>query len=223
MEKVDAIIYEYIDFVNDQVGVYMDALAGFAGHKTRVERQVHRANKPKEVKNDKDGMKTVVWASYEDLTKPDIIHNRIMCAEDYIAANSSGGSNERQHSQAILVFLYTYWEAEIRPRLAVSLNIDSIDITSDIMGDIRILRNAILHSKGVLRADKYRGLVLLKKMYSIDEQVYTSYDDIHKIFALIKQDCGRMLCKYFGTSLPDGWKFEDIIDVAIQRRGLRDK
>jgi hypothetical protein len=28
---------EFIDFVNHQVGVYMGALAGFAGNKTRIE------------------------------------------------------------------------------------------------------------------------------------------------------------------------------------------
>lgn len=33
MESFDSIIKEYIDFVNQQVGVYMDALAGFAGHR----------------------------------------------------------------------------------------------------------------------------------------------------------------------------------------------
>ena len=44
-ENLDDVIREYIDFVNRQVGVYMDALAGFAGHRTRVERQVHRISR----------------------------------------------------------------------------------------------------------------------------------------------------------------------------------
>ena len=41
-ERYDDVIREYIDFVNEQVGTYMDALAGFAGHYARVQRQVHR-------------------------------------------------------------------------------------------------------------------------------------------------------------------------------------
>lgn len=36
--STDDIIREYIDFVNQQVGVYMDAIAGFAGNHARVER-----------------------------------------------------------------------------------------------------------------------------------------------------------------------------------------
>ena len=65
-ERFDDVIREYIDFVNQQVGVYMDALAGFAGHYTRVERQVHRVNRPVRSEIDSAGQQVVVWASYED-------------------------------------------------------------------------------------------------------------------------------------------------------------
>ncbi len=216
-EDFDTIIRGYIDFVNAQVGVYMDALAGFAGHRTRVERQVHRVNRPSGMKKDKDGNNVVVWASYEDPTQPDIIHNRIIRANDYIQANSPYGSNERQHSQAILVFLFTYWEDEIRPRLAASINKESNAIRSDIMGDLRILRNVILHSKGVIRVSKYKELKKLTEMFSIDKPVHPSYDDMHKIFVFIKQDCARMLFEFLGTE-PPGFTHDDIVDVAIQKR-----
>ncbi len=210
----DKIIREYIDFVNLQVGVYMDALAGFAGHRTKVKRQIHRVSRPTKTKKDTEG-NVVVWASYEDPTQPDIIHNRIIKANDYIKANSPKGSNERQHSQAILIFLFTYWEDEIRPRLAVSINKDPNEICSDIMGDLRILRNVILHSKGKIKSDKYKELKKLNDMFSIEELVQPSYEDMHKIFVFVKQDCARMLFEYLGTK-PPGCTHEDIVDVSIQ-------
>jgi len=37
-ELFDEVVREYIDFVNEQVGAYMSALAGFAGHHARVSR-----------------------------------------------------------------------------------------------------------------------------------------------------------------------------------------
>ena len=121
-EAFDDVIREYIDFVNGQVGVYMDALAGFAGHHTRVERQVHRINRAVNSHIDNTGQRVVVYASYEDPSQPDVIHNRIIRrASDYITANSEGGSNAQQLSQAVLVFLFTYWEDEIRPRLVLCL------------------------------------------------------------------------------------------------------
>ena len=42
-ESFDDVVREYIDFVNQQVGMYMDALAGFAGHgghRDRVDSQL---------------------------------------------------------------------------------------------------------------------------------------------------------------------------------------
>ena len=116
-EKFDDVVREYIDFTNAQVGAYMDALAGFAGHYTRVERQVHRISRPVRQSGQGPTEKVVVWASYEDPSHPDIIHNRIIRADDYLAINSRGGSNEQQHARAIVVFLYTVWESESRPRL----------------------------------------------------------------------------------------------------------
>ena len=158
-ELFDEVVREYIDFVNEQVGAYMSALAGFAGHHARVSRQVHRANRPVATKPaDRDGMPTVVWASYEDPTKPDIIHNQIIRSDEYLEANRPGGRNEQQHSRAILIFLFTYWEAEIRPRLARAKGVAPNDIQSDIMGDLGTLRNVILHAKGVLRLDKHASL-----------------------------------------------------------------
>lgn len=216
-DDFESIVRDYIDFVNAQVGVYMDALAGFAGHRTKVERQIHRVNRPSGIKKHKDGKDIIVWSSYEDPSQPDIIHNRIIRAEDYIQANSPLGSNERQHSQAILVFLFTYWEDEIRPRLAAAVGKTSNDIRSDIMGDLRVLRNVILHSKGVIRPDKHGELRKLTSMFAPDMPVSSSYDDMHKIFVYIKQDCAKMLTEYLGTE-PPGFIHDDIVDVAVQTR-----
>jgi hypothetical protein len=210
----DYIIREYIDFVNQQVGVYMDAIAGFAGHYARVERQVCRVMRKSKLKNSDE--QPVVWASYEDPSKPDIIHNRIIRSNEYLSSNSVDGSNTQQHSQAILVFLFTYWDYEIRPRLAKSMNIAVNGIESDIMGDLRIIRNVILHSKGIIRHDKHKGLKLLGDMFAVDQPVYISYYNIHKIFILIKQDCARLLFEWLGIRNSPNLKPEEFVDVALQ-------
>ena len=216
-ESFDDIIREFIDFVNMQAGVYMDAMGGFEGHRVRIERQVHRVNRPKEVSRGSSGEDIVVWASYEDTSRPDIIHNRIIRAKEYIEANSEFGVNYQQHSQAILVFIFTYWEEEIRPRLASSISVELSEIKSDIMGDLRILRNVILHSKGILRKEKHKSLKKLKDMFEIDKPVMISYNDMHKIFVHLKQDCGRMMFDWLGVENPLVAP-SDIADIAIQKR-----
>ena len=138
-------------------------------------------------------------------------------AKDYISANSHGGSNEQQHAQAVLIFIFTYWEDEIRPRLSASKGVDPKKINSDIMGDLRILRNVILHSKGIIKPDKYRSLKLIKDMFKVNEEVYVSYNDMHKIFILIKQDCARILFEWLGVTNDAPVKPEEMKDNAIQR------
>ena len=215
-ERFDDVVREYIDFVNKQVGAYMDALAGFAGHYARVERQVHRVNRPVRSEVDEAGHQVVVWASYEDPTKPDVIHNRIVRAEDYLAANAPNGSNEQQHARAIVVFLFTYWEDEIRPRLAKAKGVALSEIRGDAMGDLRILRNVILHARGILRSDKYAELKKLEGLFTVDEPLNLSYETMHAIFVAVKQECGKFLFDWLGvTDAPV--KPEDIVDLAIQR------
>lgn len=215
-EQFDEVVREYIDFVNEQVGAYMSALAGFAGHHARVSRQIHRANRPVSMRPpDETGMATVVWASYEDPSKPDIIHNQIIRCDEYLEANRPGGKNEQQHSRSILIFLFTYWEGEIRPRLARAKGVELNEIQSDIMGDLRALRNVILHSKSVLRPDKHASLRLLGDMFQVDKELNFTYERMHQIFVLIKQECARSLFAWLGVE--DGpVKPEELTDVAIQ-------
>ncbi len=93
-EKLDDIIHEYIDFVNKQVCVYMDAMSGFAGNKVLIERQVHRISKATGIRYNKCGNKVVMRTSYEDPSQPGVIHQRILRVKDHISDNSPGGSNE---------------------------------------------------------------------------------------------------------------------------------
>lgn len=219
-ERYDDVIREYIDFVNEQVGTYMDAMAGFAGHYTRIQRQVHRISRPVG-KRQQDGETVIVYASYEDPTKPDVIHNRIVRAEDYLKANAPGGSNEQRHARAIVVFLFTYWEDEIRPRLAAAKGAPVNEIKSDIMGDMRILRHAILHSKSSIRSEEHRRLRILGTMFAPNTPINISYEDMHRLFVLIKQDCARLMFEWLGIKGAPVSP-EQLVDIAIQKGGRSD-
>jgi len=117
-----------------------------------------------------------------------------------------------------LIFLFTYWEDEIRPRLAASVQKPTKEIKSDIMGDLRILRNVILHAKGVLSSEKHGELRLLKDMFTIGQPVRPSYEDMHKIFVAAKQDCARMLFEWVGVKAGP-ISAEQVVGIAIERRG----
>ena len=51
----DDVVKEFIDFVNLQVGVYMNSIAGFSGTKMQMERQVARVLRAQSRKQDARG------------------------------------------------------------------------------------------------------------------------------------------------------------------------
>lgn len=215
-EHLDDIVREYIDLINAQVGMYMDALGGFAGHVARVERQIHRVLGPTRRHGPKAREQVVVWASYEDPSRPDVIHNRILRADDYLSANARGGSNELQHARSVLVFLFTAWELEIRPRLARAAAVPLNEVTSDIMGDLRIVRHAVLHAKGVLAKEEHRRLKVLGGMFPAEQLIKPGYEEMHQIFVYMKRDCARLMTDWL--KLPhEALDPSTLKDVAIQR------
>jgi hypothetical protein len=86
------------------------------------------------------------------------------------------------------------------------------------MGDMRILRHAILHAKGVVREDEHKRLRVLSSMFQPDTPIHISYEDMHRLFVFIKQDCGRLMFEWLGIKeapvTPD-----QMLDVTIQRTG----
>src|SRR5260221_12292572 len=188
LEKFDDVIREYIALVNAQVGVYMDALSGFAGHHVRIERQVNRVLGLSTRLDPKSREQVIVWTSYEDPSRPDVIHNRIIRADEYIAINERDGSNEVQQARSVIIFLFTYWELEIRPRLAAAAGVDLNEIQSEIMGDIRLIRHAILHVRGALRQGGHKKLKVFADKVFPDKTIRPNYDDIHCTFVLVEQE-----------------------------------
>jgi hypothetical protein len=208
---------EFIDFINRQVGVYMDAIAGFAGNKARIELQVARIQRRHWKGKDVDGASIVVGTSLEDPQSPDVIHNRISRASDYIADNSELGYNEQQQAQAIIVFMFAYWDEEIRPRLARTRNLPTPnEIRVDAMGDLRLLRRAIIHNKGRLTIALHQRLKVFKDLFEPDADIQISHDCMHQVFVRSKQGIGKLLLDHVGKR-PGAPEANEIKDVAIQR------
>jgi hypothetical protein len=208
-------IREYIDFLNQQVGMYTDACAGFSKNKVLIQRQVARILRASGMRTDESGHPVVMHTSLEDPSRPDVIHHRTIRAGDYIAENSEEGSHEQQHARAIIIFIFTYWEDEIRPRLATAKGVDKDAIKLDIMGDLRILRHSILHAKGILRLDKHKSLKLLGSTFDPDKLLVISNERMHKIFVLAKQGAARLMLDHIGPTR-NSPNPDKILSIAIQ-------
>lgn len=196
----------------------MNSIAGFAGAKMQMERQVARVQRAQSLKKDARGNQVITYQSFEDPQSPDVVYSRIVTAEDFIHENSQSGINQRQLSYSIIVFIYTYWEDEIRPGLAKLAGKDKKDVTCEIMGDLRCIRNSVLHTKGIFTPEWHEKLVVLKDYFEVNEQIEISYELMHQIFVKIKQGCAKLIFEWLGANPKGHLDTDQIKDFAIQKR-----
>ena len=215
-DTFDLVAKEFLEFVNAQTGMYIDALAGFQGNHREIENQIHRELRPVQTKLEA-GLPTVVWASYEDPSKPAVIHNRIVRTSDYLEANRPGGSNEQQHARSVIVFTFTFWELEIRPRLAACKRTDAHNIKSDVMGDLRIIRHAILHAKSVISSTKYKRLSVTRHLFVAEQEIRLTNETMSDIFRLIQQGCAGLMLEWLGVT-DSPVNPDEIVGFAIQTK-----
>ena len=210
------IISEYIAFINLQKGMYIDSCAGFSENKRVIELQKARIQKPSGVRIGENGQQIVMMASLEDPTRPDVIHHRIIRADDYIAQNSANGSHEQQHAKGIIIFIFHFWDDEIRHRISQAKTVSKDEIVSDIMGDVRLLRRAIIHDKGILQSKDHSKMKLLRNLFEADAPILLTNEIMRKIFELIEKDTARLMLQEAGP-LPQGMNIDDFKQIAIQR------
>lgn len=211
----DGAIQDYINFVNKQRGMFIDALAGFAGNRREIERQIYREQRPVRTTRGMDGSPRVMYISVEDPSKPDVLIQRIIRVSEYLELNAEAGENEQQQAQAIMVFIYTFWELETRPKLARILGCNLEDIKVDIMGDFRHIRHAILHHRGVVSEDVFRKLLVLHEFVEPGKAIYFSIENLKEIFIKIHQGLALLLFEKMG--LPDAKeRAANIVSLAIE-------
>ena len=90
-----------------------------------------------------------------------------------------------------IIAIYQYWEDEYREKIAISKGFNSkSDIKSDLFGEIRYLRQAIIHHKGkrIKEFDKLLKLDFVKSR----ESVYFSKDEFNLLIRLIKEEIEKI-------------------------------
>ena len=77
-----------------------------------------------------------------------------------------------------IVLIYTLWDEHYRTLIAKENNCKNSQITSDLMGDVRLIRNCIVHNKSVITNEPERIKVLSWKLepglLTISEDMFQS-------------------------------------------------
>ena len=78
-----------------------------------------------------------------------------------------GGEFENQHAKALVVFIFHLWEDHFRDRIACATRLRKKEVLCDLMGDIRIIRNAIIHKNSLVVETDLSNLVLLPEIWQV--------------------------------------------------------
>lgn len=79
-------------------------------------------------------------------------------------------------TQAWVALIFSRWEDHYRQLFAASAEVPVKEVTSEVMGDIRHLRNDILHNNGV--AGKNTRKTMLLKRFSDGQRIVLGPEDI---------------------------------------------
>lgn len=161
----------FINFLHKEYGLFIDAEEGF-----EFKHNYYKNNGYKYLKNN------VMYCN----TRPDdpeaiILH--VATISEVIERNSKKGSNINEIKQRSIIVIYQYWEKNIRPKLASLLNMDINKIESDIMGDLRNIRNDILKHDAISKNSSKNVLIKLENnsVINISEVVFKEiFNEIFK-------------------------------------------
>ena len=79
-----------------------------------------------------------------------------------------GGDFDNQHAKAVIVFIYHLWDESYRVRIADSLGVKPCKVTCDLMGDLREIRNAIIHNSSIIEEKTLQKLKFLLGIWRIE-------------------------------------------------------
>ena len=138
---------ELVAVVDEIFGVYLDATSGFT-HLLAKLNEILRAHPSPDTAFMRYGEGDPNSPEAKVLHAVPIGDLRKRLAED--------ADDYRHIANYCVVTLFQFWEEEFRPRLAQLRRISTSEIQSDEWGDLRILRNSIIHNKGIATSDVAR-------------------------------------------------------------------
>ena len=89
---------------------------------------------------------------------------------------TDGGEFDQLSTKALLVFMYSLWEETIRGNIADALQVKRCRVRCDLMGDLRHVRNFVVHHHEGTKQDYVGGAKLLP-------QIWPTFPDDEKITA----------------------------------------
>lgn len=194
-EELDVmkIVYEFIAQVDDIYALYLDAWSGFSEvRENLIKSQMVTADEyPIEDRPKILDQLDQAWMMYghgPPTADENLDHSSTQ--KKFKERNAEGGLNQRLMSNLCLVTIYQYWEDYYRDKIAEAFGLTGTQkkdsIASDLMGDVRRIRNSIIHHNNIAKKEIENNLIL--KWFKEDDKIFIDQDKMRELVKHIRND-----------------------------------
>jgi hypothetical protein len=164
-------IVEFEEIVNMIVGVYTDATIGFDIYQSKF-RQISENSSPD------------ANVLFGNPNAPATEVDHIAAITEVVSRNMETGSNFRFIGNMCLISIYQYWEDDYRKKIAELLGKKKDALKEPIMGDMRLLRNSIIHHRAIAKKEVEECALL--NWYKEGDQIFINKDQFKEIIKHIR-------------------------------------
>ena len=116
-------------------------------------------------------------------------HSKISLKDAVIHSQKNGMFSD-MIAKAIIVTIYSEWDELYRHKIAHEVNLDSKNVASDLMGDLRIVRHWIVHNKSVIDKDHTKIKILpwplrFGEELKISNEMFSSLIDMINVMKIV--------------------------------------
>ena len=87
-------------------------------------------------------------------------HYASIAVSEYLSSSRENGSFSNEIAKAFVCAIYSLWDEKYRVLIARDARVDQRKVSADLMGDLRHIRNCIVHSKSILKDEHSKVKVL---------------------------------------------------------------
>ncbi|MGD0577956.1 MAG: hypothetical protein ABSC08_03410 [Bryobacteraceae bacterium] len=159
--------------VNALYGHYIDSTLGFGVLSERF--TVMQQSSPVYASDPDPDSHTLHFGKGDPNEPTSYVQHSVPIAE-FKRRNAPGGSNHVRAGQLHIILIYAFWESRYRASIADALGIKADDLKVPIMGDLRRLRNDIVHCVAVVQRETAAKLEVLTQFREGDTVRFSDAD-----------------------------------------------
>ncbi len=182
-------INQFENIVDHLYGVYLDSMTGFELVKQQTiniqNGTIERFNQSNSSLANTEYLDSLPF-EYGEGHPEDLPLSLHVCTQgERKQRNSESGNNFLFIGNMCLVSIYHYWEDKYRKLIAQKKGLSKKnDLSSDIMGDIRLLRTSIIHHRGIAKEELNNCKIL--NWFKEGDEIFIDDEKMKKIILEIK-------------------------------------